>query len=201
MKEKIYIHSKNINMAFIQNILFEYDTVLLSNDLVADPGFKNNNVIFILEEGIKKINKSFFSNNNVLVFISNKQKNFYKEEHSQIKFFNGPIKIKKFIDTIKPSFFATAIIFEDIKILELKIKNLNSDLSCKLTPLEKIILLEFIDKKTINREVFLTKVFNIKSNIETKTIESHLTRIRRKLSKIESRIKISSKEDVFYIDN
>ena len=188
-------------MAFIQNILFEYDTVLLSNDLVADPGFKNNNVIFILEEGIKKINKSFFSNNNVLVFISNKQKNFYKKEHSQIKFFNGPIKIKKFIDNIKPSFFATAIIFEDIKILELKIKNLNSDLSCKLTPLEKIILLEFIDKKTINREVFLTKVFNIKSNIETKTIESHLTRIRRKLSKIESRIKISSKEDVFYIDN
>ena len=201
MKEKIYIYSKVINYTFIKKILFEYEVINLTDNHIIDPNFKNNNIIFVLEESIKQINKSFFSNNNVLVFFSGKHKPFKQEEYNQIKLFNGPIKIKKFIDNIKTSFFARSIVFEDIKILEHKIKNLNTNLSCILTPLEKIILIEFIEKKIITRETFLTKIFNIKKNIETKTIESHLTRIRRKLLKIESKIKISSKEDVFYIDN
>ena len=57
------------------------------------------------------------------------------------------------------------------------------------------------EKKQITREFLLEEILKIKKDIETKTIESHLTRIRRKLLKIESEIQISSKEDVFFLEN
>jgi DNA-binding response OmpR family regulator len=70
-----------------------------------------------------------------------------------------------------------------------------------LTPLEKEILIVLFEKKQITREFLLEEILKIKKDIETKTIESHLTRIRRKLLKIESEIQISSKEDVFFLEN
>ena len=47
----------------------------------------------------------------------------------------------------------------------------------------------------------LEKIMNVKKNIETKTIESHLTRIRKKLLIVKSKIQISSKDDVFYLED
>ena len=79
--------------------------------------------------------------------------------------------------------------------------NIKANSSCLLTPLEVIILTEFVYRKQMKREYFLEKILKIKKNIETKTIESHLTRIRKKLTKIQSEIKISSKEDIFYIND
>ena len=70
-----------------------------------------------------------------------------------------------------------------------------------LTPLEKEIIIVLFEKKQITREFLQEEILKIKKNIETKTIESHLTRIRRKLLKIESEIQISSKEDVFFLEN
>ena len=79
--------------------------------------------------------------------------------------------------------------------------NLNNQISCLLTSLEKNILIELIEHKKIKREYFLEKIMNVKKNIETKTIESHLTRIRKKLLIVKSKIQISSKDDVFYLED
>lgn len=62
-------------------------------------------------------------------------------------------------------------------------------------------MFEFVERKKIKRDYFLETIFNIKKNIETKTIESHLTRIRKKLLSIKSKTKISSKEDTFYLES
>ena len=78
--------------------------------------------------------------------------------------------------------------------------NLNSGMSALLTPLEKEILIAFFLKIQIKREYLLERVLKINKDIETKTIESHLTRIRKKLLKIKSKIQISSKDDLFYLD-
>ena len=56
------------------------------------------------------------------------------------------------------------------------------------------------EKKQIKKEYLLEEVLRIKKDIETKTIESHLTRIRKKLIKIESKILITSKDDKIYIE-
>ena len=57
------------------------------------------------------------------------------------------------------------------------------------------------NKKQIKRQFLLESVLKKRKDIETKTIETHLTRIRKKLLKINSEVLISSKNDIFYLDN
>jgi len=73
-------------------------------------------------------------------------------------------------------------------------------LSVLLTPLEKEILIFLFENKRVKKDLLLEKIIKIKKEIETKTVESHLTRIRGKLIKIKSQIKIKTKEDIFYLD-
>ena len=62
-----------------------------------------------------------------------------------------------------------------------------------LTTLEKDILIPLINQEQIEKNFLLENILKIKKDTETKTIESHLTRIRNKLSKIDSKLKIISK--------
>ena len=73
-------------------------------------------------------------------------------------------------------------------------------MSLLLTPLEKKILIFLFKNKEINKTLLLEKVLKIKKDVETKTIESHLTRIRKKLLFVKSEIQISLKDDVVYLD-
>ena len=73
-------------------------------------------------------------------------------------------------------------------------------LSVLLTPLEKKMLVFLFENKRIKKDYLLEKIIKIKRDIETKTAESHITRIRGKLLKIKSEIQIKTKEDVFYLD-
>ena len=73
-------------------------------------------------------------------------------------------------------------------------------MSLLLTPLEKKILIFLFENKEINKTLMLEKVLKIKKDVETKTIESHLTRIRKKLLFVKSEIQISLKDDVVYLD-
>lgn len=202
MKEKIYVYSSVFNQNFIKNILLQYDTQVFRDDFSTDVNFKNNNVIFITDKDvISKIPQLFFSHNNVMVVQSKKDKRIDEKKYSQIIFFDAPVKIKQFSDAVKTCFFSKIIFYKDIKMSEQKIINVKLGLSCQLTPLETKILSEFVKNKKIKREYFLEKIFKIKKDIETKTVESHLTRIRKKLLKIKSNIKISSKIDTFFLED
>jgi len=202
MKEKIYIYSNSPIQNFIKEILFEFEVFVLDKEFFNTNNFINNNVLFMISEDIKiSISQSFFSKNNVIVFFSKKEKNLDKTKYGKSNFCYGPIKLKQFINTIKGYFFTKTIVFKDIKILDEKITNVKTNSSCLLTPLEVTILTEFVYSKQMKREYFLENILKINKNIETKTIESHLTRIRKKLTKIQSEIKISSKEDIFFIND
>ena len=50
-----------------------------------------------------------------------------------------------------------------------------------------------INQKQIEKNFLLESILKIKKDTETKTIESHLTRIRNKLLKVDSELKIISK--------
>lgn len=202
MKEKIYIYSDVFNKEFLKNILFDYDIHVLNKEFFYDVNFKNNNVVFIINDETNSENyQSFFLNNNVMVLCSKKENDLSEKQYNQTKIIYGPIKIKKFFDYVKTCFFFKTVSYNDIEISEQKIINLNLDLTCPLTPIETKIMFEFVERKKIKRDYFLETIFNIKKNIETKTIESHLTRIRKKLLSIKSKTKISSKEDTFYLES
>ena len=59
---------------------------------------------------------------------------------------------------------------------------------------------KIIENKRIEKDYLLEKIIKIKKETETKTAESHLTRIRGKLMKIKSEIQIKTKGDIFYLD-
>ena len=68
-----------------------------------------------------------------------------------------------------------------------------------LTSLEKDILIMLFERKKIEKNFLLENVLKLRKDTETKTIESHLTRIRKKLISINSEIEIISKENTVFL--
>ena len=200
MKDKIFLYSEINLKEFFKDFFPDFDLNNLNKEFLIDKNFKNKNVIFITKKNITKIVKTtFFLNNNVLVFSSNYDEKKIDQKFQQTKFFDRPLKIQKFYDIVKMCFYSKILNCEDIKIVDEQIVNTEKKISSNLTPLEKKILIELIEKKKINREYFLENIIKISKSAETKTIESHLTRIRKKILAVQSKLLIFSKDDVFYL--
>ena len=97
-------------------------------------------------------------------------------------------KIKKILQNNKTK-------FESIEIIDKKMINSLNNKSCFLTEIEEDILTYLINTKEGSKEFIRSNILNLKSNIETNSIDSHLTRIRKKLDKLETNIKIKTKND------
>ena len=201
MKKIIYLHTNKHLIDLIKNILFKFEVMILNNDNFTDSSFKNNNVLFVNKKKEHTTSQSFFSNNNVMIFLTKEEKEINDKQYLQAKYFYGPLKTKHFIESIRAYFFSTLIFYKDIKILDEEIINTKSGSGCFITGLEQKMLTELIKHKKIKRDYFLEKIFRISKDAETKTIESHLTRIRKKLMKINSEIQISLKENIFYLED
>ena len=68
-----------------------------------------------------------------------------------------------------------------------------------MTPPEKEILILLFERNKIEKKFLLENVLKLRKDTETKTIESHLTRIRKKLLSINCNIEIISKDSVIYL--
>ena len=200
MKKNIYLISKPSLLNNIKEIFFDFDVHFINVDSLKDFDSKNKNILIIDIQRFNNFYESFFLNNNVVICFLKKPNNFDISKYHQSKFFFRKTNVKKFFDEVKTFFISKSIIFKNNKISEEKIINLNTGESFLLTPLEKEILTVLFEKKQIKKEYLLEEVLRIKKDIETKTIESHLTRIRKKLIKIESKILITSKDDKIYIE-
>ena len=203
MNKKIYMYS-DFCENFFSRLFLEYKIINLSNTEIQNDALVNKNIILIINEkkpNIKEFKQSFFTKNNVLIFSSKKENENLKLNNLGLNFFYGPAHIKKFLDFSKNFFVFGSTKFKDLEITGETLKNISTQMSCSLTALEKQILLELFDINHISRDYFLEELLKIKKNIETKTVESHLSRIRKKLIQIKSNIQISSKEDGFYFDS
>jgi hypothetical protein len=200
MKKKLYFYADFNCLDFIKKTLFEFDIQNLSNDIINSANIKNTNALFFISKNETKFfNSSFFLNNKTTIFFSNNS-NSHNQISSITKIYYGPVHVKIFLDIIKESFLFKGLKFKDVEITIDSIRCVNSGLEQNLTALELKFLSELAQNKVVERSYFLENVLGLKKNIQTKSIESHLTRIRKKLSNIKSKIKISSKEDNFYLD-
>ena len=192
MKEFYLYSEKKINQ-FLKEIFVGFkihDTPLAA---LKKNNFINQNILLIVSDIFEaSLQQSFFKKNNVIIFYTTNnnpnRKNLY-----DLKTFNKHININKFIDEVTTFFAKNSIIYRDIKVQGEKIINNKTEKEIPLTPLEKDILILLIERQEIEKNFLLEGVLKIKKEIETKTIESHLTRIRNKLSKINSKLKIISK--------
>lgn len=199
---KIFFLSDNFPVSFVQNILHQYEVNSLKIENIEENKFINKNIIIFNSEKIShELINNLFIYNNVIVFSSSKKKLYGKNINQKTKFFNTPLKVEKFLDNINNYFLSSSVIFKDIEIIGEILKNLNNEKNQKITTLEKKILIELIEKKKLKRDYFLENILGVKKEIETKTIESHLTRIRKKFAYIKSEVQIFSKDDYFFIQN
>ena len=201
MKNIIYVCGESSLLKIVMEILNEYKILPLTLDQLNNKNFKNNNIILFGDRGLEtKINKYFFFQNNSIFFFRDNKSQIEKLDSQDTIFFNGRWRVKKFVDEIKTRFITKRVVLKHIELFGDKITNSKLGLSLLLTPLEKEILIFLFENKRIKKVYLLEKILKIKKEIETKTAESHLTRIRKKLMRIKSEIQIKTKEDIFFLD-
>ena len=198
MKE-FYLYSENKINKIFEEMFINFKIISVSKEIIQKNNFTNQNILLIVNGNIlESLTNSFFSNNKVVVFYE-PNKDLNNKIFLDAKFFNNHININKFIDEVTTTFVGGALSYADIKISGEKIINEKMDAEIFLTALEKDILILLFDQKKTEKKVLLENILKVKKDTETKTIESHLTRIRNKLSKIKSKLKIISKGNKVYL--
>jgi len=196
---EFYLYSEKQIHNTIKEMFLNFEIHIISIDKLKKNNFTNQNILLITEGNfLEDLKSSFFLKNNIIIFfttIDHLNNKFFFDA----KIFNKHININKFIDEVTTSFDENLLYYEDIKILGEKIINKKTEKEIFLTALEKNILILLIDRKQIEKKFLLESVLKLKKDTETKTIESHLTRIRSKLLKINSKLKILSKGDKIFL--
>lgn len=200
MKE-FYLYSEKKIHNIIKEMFLNFKVHSISAEKIKKNNFVNQNLLLIVEGGsLEDLNSSFFFNNNVVIFYET-SKNFNNKFFFDAKVFNKHINVNKFIDEVTTSFVGSALNYGDIKLLGERIINKKTEKEIFLTALEKDILISLIDQKQTERNFLLEDVLKINKDTETKTIESHLTRIRNKLVKIKSKLKIVSRGNRVFLEH
>ncbi len=195
MKNKINIYSnKKINI-FLSDLLSDYELFFIDlND--AQKYIENNsiNIIFLNHESTKLFDFKKLKGN--FLILSNEKNQSMNIKNQLIK---TPIPINQ-IKTIIENFLENIkIIFHDVTIINEKMTNINNNSFCYLTKLELEILSYLIYEKEITKNYIQENILNIKGTIKTNSLDSHLTRIRKKMSQIKTSIKIQSKGEKLLI--
>ena len=173
----------NINIKKISEIINEIN----SNNCGLVMLDKDNDVLpFLLIK--QSTNKIFLINKN------NSDK--YKSLQNIVE---ANVNISKLRSKIANLFSNQKYLYKDLKIIDNKIVNVNKGAELKVTEIEKKILIKLFNKKSYSKKIFKEEILNIKNNIETNSLDSHLTRIRKKLREIKSNVVLISKNEFILI--
>ena len=196
MKNKIKIFLDTKIKLFLIDLFSDYELSFI--DLNEIQEFYENtgiNIIFINNKESTKLIDFKKLNDNFLVLSNLNIKN--------LNISNQLIKTPKSINNIKTiieNFIENLKIkFHDITIVNEKLTNINNNSFCYLTKLESEILSYLIIEKESTKKHIQENILNIKSTIQTNSLDSHLTRIRKKMYKIKTTVKIQSKGEKLLI--
>ena len=123
----------------------------------------------------------------------------YNSDKKNILIINKPVKITFLKNQLDKFLSSIKITFKDISITDRKITNIKNELYCSITDIEKEILMYLFNTELKSKQFIKLNILNIKRGIETNSLDSHLSRIRKKLNKIKSKILITSKNDQIFI--
>lgn len=198
---EFYLYAERSVRNVVEEVFADFKIHTVSIEVIKKNNYINKNILLFLNERIPSgLDDFFFLKNNIVICFL-KHNNPDNNKYLNTKIFDGPININKLKDEITTFFGAKTLIYEDIKIWGEKIINTKNQKEVFLTLPEKDILILLFERKKIEKKYFLENVLKLKIDTETKTIESHLTRIRKKLLRINSQIEIASKDNtVFLVD-
>ena len=198
MKKRINIFSNDIIKSFLSTLFSNYELMFIKlEDIVYNVQNTQANIIFISsDEELDLINFKNLSDNYLI--ITNLEKNEINFNDNQ-KLMKTPVSINKIKSGIENFLQNSKLQFCDISIDNEKLTNLKNNSFCYLTKIELEILSYLIREKKTSKNFIKENILNIKSNIETNSLESHLTRIRKKMQKINTIVKIQTKSEKLLI--
>ncbi len=186
--------NKNIKN-FLPSLLSDYELNIMKLDLIKDNiQVSEANIIIISNNDIDLRSYGKLSEN-CLVISNLKNSNF----NNKANILNSPLSINNLKNRIEHFVQNLKIQFHDISLYNEKLINLNNDNFCYLTKIELEILTYLIRKKETSKNFIKENILNIKSNIETNSLESHLSRIRKKMNTIKTKVKIQTKNEKLLI--
>tara|TARA_B100000963_G_scaffold359149_1_gene385608 strand:+ start:826 stop:1422 length:597 start_codon:yes stop_codon:yes gene_type:complete len=196
LKNKINIFSDKKIKFFLIELFNDYDLFFLDiNKIEKNLENSNTNIIFISNsETMSSINFKEL-NDNFIILSSQKNENI-RTKNQLIK---TPISINHIKSTIENFVQNSKIKFHDIIIINEKLTNIKNKSFCYLTKLETEILSHLIIEKETSKKYIQENILNIKSTIQTNSLDSHLTRIRKKMNQIKTSVKIQSKNEKLLI--
>ena len=196
---EFYFYTENKINKTIEEVFTDFKIHTISKEVLLTNTLTNKNILLFLNENLPKdLNDFFFMKNNAVIFFL-KQNSRDKKKYYNTKIFTSCTNINKFKDEVITFFVSKSFIYKNIIIKEEKVINTKSKKDVYLTPLEKDILILLFEKKKIEKKILLENVLKFREDTETKTIESHLTRIRKKLSSINSSIEIITRENIVFL--
>ena len=197
MKYSINIYANRKIKFFLSELLPDYNLFLFDLDEVQVLQKHTRPSIMILnnEEDFKIMNHEKISDN-YLILSNIKNINFITKKNN---FIQTPLSISKTKTLIENFVENLKIYFHDIFIENEKLTNIKNNSFCYLTKVEVEILSYLISEKETNKDFIKENILNIKNSIQTNSLESHLTRIRKKMNQINTSVKIHSRSDKLLI--
>ena len=198
MNNEILLFSELYDTKVVEIVLADFNIKKFDLKELKNKNCKNKNILVFLndENNINDL-KQISLNNFVLCFVNKKN---IEEAFNKATIISSPVtlsKLKEFADKIYKS---NSKEYSDVVIADKKLTNKKNKKYTYFTDLENEIFSELLGKKELDKKYLKENILNIKNNINTRSIESHFSRIRKKLSSIESSIKITSKGEVFFIN-
>jgi len=145
---------------------------------------------FLLNDFKKKLNKNIFSfSTNTCFFFSKK----YNKSNlkANVTIINFPIKYIDFENSLLKIFQLQHVVFKNLELInDSMLLNKNNKKQTHLTEIEAEIILLLFKNKIINKNDLNKNVLNQSPLIDSKSLESHLYRLRKKLISIDSNKKI-----------
>ena len=198
MKNKLNIFSNNKSNDFIKKFLSNYELTIsrLEDFNYNQQSTKINIIIINKDKDFDKINfENLNENNLILSNLINKKLNL----NNKLQLLKTPVSVNTIKNKIKNFLQNIKIHFHDICIDNEKLINLKNNSFCYLTKVEHEIITCLITEKEISKNFIKENILKIRPSIQTNSLESHLTRIRKKMNEIETIVKIQTRNEKLLI--
>jgi len=195
VKNGLNIFCNNNIKNFLPSFLSDYELTIMKLDQIKDNiQVSQANIIIIINNDFDLRDYSKLGDN-CLIISNLKNLNF----NNKSNILNSPLSINQIKKRIEHFVQNLKVQFHDLSLYNEKLINLNNDNFCYLTKIELEILTYLIRKKETSKNFIKENILNIKSNIETNSLESHLSRIRKKINTLKSKVKIQTKNEKLLI--
>lgn len=197
MKEKLLIFTNLTYYSIYSQILYNYVIQFHPINSLTKQLKKNQKAIVLYKKNKEKHLEQTDKLKDIFLITNDELRN---KNFKNFIYLKQPLSPSRLRDEIKKFIDQDKFEFEDIIIYEKKMINKLTKNHTFLTDIEKEILVYLFKSQKCSKEFIKKNILKIKSTIETNSIDSHLTRIRKKLSKIKSNLIIKSKFDQVVIE-